>query len=274
MNNIGIISGGGNLPIAIGKSLIKKNFKVIFFVIEEFYKKDTYGNFEVKVINLNSVKKILKLLKSNDVESIVMAGNINRPSLKDLSFDLQTFKLAKNLLINKTGDNDLLVSIKKFFNENGFKYFNWRDHCIDLFANEINLTSNKPSKLAMKNLDKALSIFKNYGKLDLGQSMIIQNQIILGLEAVEGTDNLIKRCNALKKKGDKGILVKLSKYNQSDIIDIPTIGLETIRLLKEYNYEGVYLETSNCIILDKQKTINFANQNNLFISNCHKIEQK
>ena len=143
-----------------------------------------------------------------------MAGNINRPSLSDLSFDYQTFKLAKNLLLKNTGDNDLLVSIKNFFVDNGFKYFDWIKHCSDLFANKDYLTLKKPSNMAKKNLNKALSIFKIYGKLDLGQSVIVQNQIILGLEAIEGTDKLIIRCKELKKSGDKGILVKFSKYKQ------------------------------------------------------------
>ena len=73
-----------------------------------------------------------------------MAGNINRPSLTDLSFDYQTFKLAKNLLLNKTGDDGLLISIQKYFNDNGFSYFDWKKYCPELFANKDLLTQIKP----------------------------------------------------------------------------------------------------------------------------------
>ena len=92
------------------------------------------------------------------------------------------------------------------------------------------------------------------------------------MEAVEGTDNLILRCKDLKKSGDKGVLVKLSKYNQSNILDIPTIGEKTINLLNQNDYEGVFLEKNQCIILDKQKTIDLANESKIFISTCSKIE--
>ena len=126
--------------------------------------------------------------------------------------------------------------------------------------------------MAQKNLKKALSVFKTFGKLDIGQSIIIQNNIVIGLEAAEGTDNLILRCKNLKKSGDKGILVKFAKYKQSNILDIPTIGENTIKLLKQNDYEGIYLEKNNCLILDKQMTISLANQNNIFISTCNKIE--
>jgi len=272
MNNIGIIAGGGNLPIAIGSNLIKKNFNVFFFVIEEFFNTVNYKDMNVTIINLKSAKKIIETLKSKNIDSIIMAGNIKRPSITDLSFDFQTFKMAKDLLLNKTGDNSLLVSIKKYFKDNGFDYFEWKEHCPELFANSDNLTQLKPTRKARENLKKALSIFKSFGETDVGQSMIIQNQIVLGLEAVEGTDNLIIRCKDYKKSGDKGILVKFSKYNQSNILDIPTIGEKTVKLLKDCNYEGMYLEKDCCLIINKEKTIDLANQYKVFISTCNKIE--
>ena len=272
MNNIGIIAGGGSLPIAIGNNLIKKNFNVFFFVIEKFFNTSDYQGLNVIIINLNSAKKIIESLQTKNIDSIIMAGNIERPSITDLSFDFQTFKLAKNLLLNKTGDNSLLVSIKKYFLDNGFDYFDWKEYCPELFANNDYLTKLKPSRKAKDNLNKAMSIFMSFGEIDVGQSMIIQNQIVLGLEAVEGTDNLMIRCKDYKKSGDKGILVKFSKYNQSNILDIPTIGEKTIKLLKDCDYEGVYLEKDNCIIIDKEKTLDLANQLKVFISTCNKIE--
>ena len=265
MNSIGIIAGGGKLPITIGKNLIKKNFNICFLVIEEFFNTKNYKDFDVAIINLKSAKNIINLLKSRNIHSIIMAGNINRPSLTDLSFDFETFKLAKNLLLNKTGDNGLLVSIKKYFKDNGFCYFDWKKHCPELFANKENLTQIKPSIRAKENLQKAISIFKSFGEIDVGQSMIVQNKIILGLEAVEGTDNLITRCKDYKRSGDKGVLVKFSKYNQSNILDIPTIGENTVKLLKDCDYEGLYLEKDRCLIIDKDKTIDLANQYKIFI---------
>jgi len=272
MNNIGIIAGGGKLPNIIGENLIKKKLNVFFFVVDKYVNLQAYEGLNVTIINLNSAKKIIKSLKSKNIDSIILAGNIIRPSLTDLNFDLQTFKLAKNLLFNKTGDNDLLTSIKKFFFDNGFEYFDWKKFCPELFAYDDYLTKVKPTSMAKANLNKALSIFKSFGKIDVGQSIVIQNQIVLGLEAVEGTDNLIIRCNQYKKSGDKGILVKFSKYEQSNLIDIPTIGENTIKLLKENDYEGSYLEKNNCLIIDKEKTIDLANQYKIFISTCNKID--
>ena len=134
-----------------------------------------------------------------------------------------------------------------------------------------NLSYTKPNRKSLDNLNKGLEIFSKLGKIDLCQSMIIQNDIVLGVEAAEGTDELIKRCYKYKKKGDKGILLKFSKYNQDKRFDVPVIGLKTFKLLKKYDYDGVFVEKNNLIILEKDQVIKFCNNNSLFISSVKKI---
>ena len=266
MSKIGIICGDGNLPTYIGKNLVKKNFDVTYFLLNSVSNKKNYKNEKHYSINILSVKKIIKNLKDNKIQKIIFAGSIRRPSIKDLSFDIETIKLAKILLLEKKGDNNLLVSIKNYLESKGFTFFNWKKYCPELFSIETNYSSTKPSNFAKKNLIKAKSVYKYFKNIDVGQSIIVQNQLVLGLEAIEGTDLLIERCSQYKRKGDKGILLKFSKKNQSNLIDVPLIGLDTIKKLKKFNYEGVYLEKDKCLIIDKDEMLKFANQNNIFIS--------
>ena len=266
MDKIGIISGDGNLPIYIGSTLIKKNFDVTFLLLNSIKNKKVYEKFQNVNINTLSIKKIIKILNTNKIQKIIFAGSIKRPSIGDLGFDLETIKLAKELLLEKKGDNNLLVSIKNFLEKKGFYFFNWIKYCPELFSSEQYLTLIRPSNYANKNLAKAKSIYKDFKKIDVGQAIIVQNQLVLGLEAIEGTDNLIERCNKYKRKGDKGVLVKFSKKNQSNLIDVPLIGLDTLMNLKKFNYEGLFLEKNKCLIIDKQKVINYANKNKIFIS--------
>ena len=265
MNKIGIIAGDGNLPLYIGKSLLSKNFEVIFLSLNQKNNR-IYNNHKIINIDILSVKKILKVLNNYNIKNVIFAGSIKRPGIKDLGFDIPTFVLAKRLLLEKKGDNNLLVSLKKYFESKGYTFFNWKIYCKELFSTELNLTKNQPSKKAILNLNKAKTIYQIYKKLDVGQSMVVQNQLVLGLEAIEGTDELLKRCSEHKRKGDNGILLKFSKQNQSNLIDIPLIGLNTIKNLKKYNFDGVFLQKNKCLILDKKKIIDFANKNNLFIS--------
>ena len=270
MNRIGIIAGGGKLPLAIGKSLSNSKFLIKFFCIESFSDFNHYKNYDFVKIKLNSLSKIIKVLKENEINKILMAGYVKRPSIKDINFDLSTIKLIKNYALDSKGDDKLLKSISIFFENNGFKVFDWKKNCKDLFISEDLLTRVKPSKAALLNKSKGLEIFNIIGKADISQSIIIQNKIVLGLEAAEGTDELILRCAKYKKKGDKGILLKLSKYKQDSNLDIPVIGLDTVINLKKNNFEGIFLEKNKCIIIDKNEVIKYSNQNNIFIASVKK----
>ena len=85
MSKIGIISGGGKLPILIGNNLIKKKYEVVFFVIKNTFDRKIYSNLNTIEIKLNSIKKIFNKLKENNIKKIILAGNIIRPSLKDIN---------------------------------------------------------------------------------------------------------------------------------------------------------------------------------------------
>ena len=272
MDKIGIIAGKGLLPLLIGKSLIKNKYQICFFYIDNYENNNSYLDYENEKIELKSFSKIITSLKNHNINKIVMAGKIIRPSVKDIEFDFNTLSLIKDYLLESKGDDNLLKSISNLFAKKGFPLFNWRNICVDLFSSKDYLTKKRPSKLAISNKNKGLAIFKIIGKSDVGQSIIVQNHLILGIECSEGTDELIIRCNNYKKKGDKGILLKLSKYNQSSILDLPTIGINTLNNLNKYNYEGIFIEKNSTIIIDKDKIIKFCDENDLFLSTVDKID--
>ena len=270
MTKIGIIAGSGQLPLLIGKSLLKRNYQVFFLCVVNHANLDLYDDYDSENISLLSFGKIIKKLNYNKIDKIIMAGSINRPSISDIEFDVSTLSLIKKYYLESKGDDGLLTIISNFFLEKGFPLFNWKNECKDLFSSKDCLTNHKPTKHAILNKEKGLLVFNKIEKTDIGQSLIIQNQIILGIEASEGTDELITRCFKYKKKGDKGILLKLTKYNQHSFLDIPTIGLHTLKLIKNYDYEGVFFEKNKCIILESEKLIDFSNHNNIFISGINK----
>lgn len=272
MNKIGIIAGGGPLPLVIGKNLLTKNYQVCFFCIKNFADTKIYLNYDFNEIELTSLTNILDSLKKNQISQIIMVGKVIRPSIKDIKFDLNTLSLIKDFFLESKGDDQLLKVISIFFKKKGYPLFDWKSVCQDLFSSRDHLTNLKPSKIAYENLKKGLNIFKIIGNADLGQSIIVQNQLILGVESIEGTDELIKRCADYKRKQDKGILLKLSKYNQHNVLDLPTIGIKTLFNIKHYSYEGLFIEKNECIILEKEKIINFCNENNLFLSTIKKID--
>ena len=265
MNKYCIIAGGGKLPILIRDILNKKGHKVYIIGIKNNFINSKKLTKNFSMVKLGSLSKILKILKNENIKKIILAGSIKRPSFKDISLDLLALRFIRNTKIENLGDDHLLKKLANHFEKLGYKFIQWHKYCPELFTEQNIITFKKPSNNAIKNLQKGLSIFNIFGKSDLGQSIIVQNKIVLGIEAIEGTNELIKRCNLYKKKGDKGILLKLVKKNQDLRFDLPTIGLETLKLLKKYNYEGLYIQKKHCVIIDKYEVVKFADKNNLFI---------
>ena len=270
MNKYGILAGGGSLPLIISNSLKKNNIKIFIVGIKNNFNLKNIS-YDYEIVKLGSLTKILKILKKNKVNKLIFAGSIRRPSIKDFSLDFRALKFLNDYQLDKLGDDSLLKAISNYFEKKGFEFVKWKNYCPNLFMNENFPTIKKPSKIAYENLQKGLNIFKYYGKLDIGQSIVVQNKIILGLEAIEGTDDLIKRCYFYKRKGDKGIIIKLKKHKQDIRFDLPTIGINTLKLLKKYQYEGIFIQRKNCLVINKNKVIEFANKNNLFISNIDKF---
>ncbi len=273
MNKIGIISGSGELPLAVGKNLILKKYQICFFLIKNFADPLIYNNYNKVEIELNSFNKILQNLKNEKIDKIIMVGKIIRPSIKDIKFELSTIKLIKEFFLESKGDDQLLKLISNFFKKKGFPLFDWKKNCEELFTMKNHLTKKKPSKIAINNKNKGIDIFKIIGKADVGQSLIIQNQLILGIECLEGTDELISRCQKYKKHGDKGVLLKLTKHKQHSELDLPTIGINTVKKLYDNNYEGLFIEKNQCIILNKDLVIDFCNEKKLFLSTVEKIDK-
>jgi UDP-2,3-diacylglucosamine hydrolase len=272
MNKIAIIAGSGSLPLLIGQNLINKNYNIFYLCIKGFVNIEDYKDYNYTEISITSFSNILDQLKIKKINNIIMAGKIIRPSLSDIKFDLSTLSLIKEYLLESKGDDKLLTIISNFFLKKGYPLFNWVSECPELFSSEDLLTFIKPSKQALLNKAKGLKLFEIIGKADIGQSIVVQNQLVIGIEAIEGTDNLIKRCFKYKKKGDLGIVIKLSKYKQNLYLDIPVIGLETLKNIKKYNYEGIFIEKNKCILLNKEEIIEYCNSNNLFISTIYKNE--
>ena len=118
---------------------------------------------------------------------------------------------------------------------------------------------------ARADIDFGITVTRTLGKLDIGQAAVVQQGIVLGLEAVEGTDALLTRCRDLKRKGRGGVLVKSCKPQQDRRIDLPTVGLRTVTRAFEAGLEGIAVEAGASLMLDREAVISAANKLGLFV---------
>ena len=110
-----------------------------------------------------------------------------------------------------------------------------------------------------------MEVASELGRLDIGQAVIVQQGLVLGVEGIEGTDELIRRCGDYRRKGDGGVLVKLRKPQQDMRIDLPTIGARTVERAHESGLRGIAVHTGNGLIVDEAEVIRLADKYGLFV---------
>ena len=260
MNKIAILAGKTDLPLIIANQLTQQNKSIHFYGIEDSFDPNQSGLPTVMLKN-SELLRLPTLMKNDGISDLLCLGAFPKPKLDDLP--IQPF--IKKLLSSTGGDNNLLGKAASFLKQRGINIHALGELCPELLITEPQLTCHQADDQALLNFKKAQTVFKTYGSLDVGQSVIIQNNEVLGLEAIEGTDELITRCAQYKQGVDLGILYKATKHQQDLRFDVPVIGLSTLKLIKQHNYAGVYLEKNHCLLLEKEASIQYANDNQLFI---------
>tara|TARA_Y100001960_G_scaffold231376_1_gene242975 strand:+ start:3564 stop:4415 length:852 start_codon:yes stop_codon:yes gene_type:complete len=265
---LGIIAGGGDLPAKIIEKC-REAGKAVFVVT--FKDQDRPTNYDSLAVNetaefgLGAVGAVIKEMKKQGVEEIVLAGYIKKPSLFNLNLDLTGVKILAKVAVHH--DDKLLRAIADEFETKGFNMLGAHDICDDLLIGNEILNGNKIAEAKSEDIILGIKMAHEIGKLDIGQAVVVKDKVILGVEAVEGTDALLERCANLRGKDNKGgLLVKMSKPQQNLNLDMPSIGIKTIEKLAELNYEGVVVSANSTIFLDKEESIKLAKKNNLLVA--------
>ena len=268
IETLGIIAGDGNLPISIYKECKKRNIKPFLALIQDFAKKENYKDANCIDITFGDVGKAISFFQKNNVKQIVFAGGVKKPDLKTIRPDLKGIFLLTKLLKSKFfGDDTILQTTIKFLEQEGFEILP-----VDKILSDIKITSGLNTDISMPDNDYqhdislGIKVLKQLSDLDMGQSVVIQNGIVVGVECVEGTQKLIERCSILKySTGRKPILVKTKKVKQTRKIDLPAIGEETINQVKNAGFAGIALDFENGLVINRDETIKLANKSNIFI---------
>lgn len=268
VERLGLVAGSGDLPISILKECEKSNIKPFVIVLKDFAKESDYKEYNHRLLKFGDVGKAISFFRKNKVKYIVFAGAVKKPDLKTIWPDLKGFFLLMQLLKCKIfGDDTILQTAIKFLEKEGFEILP-----VDKIVQDIKIshgiagTIPLPNEDYMTDIELGVKVLRQIGDLDIGQSIVIQNGIVMGIECIEGTEKLIERCGHLKyTTGRKPILVKIKKTKQTRKIDLPAIGEDTITQLKQAGFAGVAIDYENGLVINRQATINLANKNKIFI---------
>ncbi len=264
---LGILAGGGTAPrqlIAACQALDRSFFVVC---LEGHAEPDLAGDgVPHEALPLGAFARLKELCEREKIEDIIMLGRVRRPSMSELKPDWLTLKILTKIGMNALGDDGLLRGVGKALEEEcGVRLVGVADVFADLLAPEGTLTKAAPDELAQEDIRRAVAIASTLGRLDVGQAVIVQQGIVLGVEAVEGTDALIERSCGVRREGGGGVLVKMAKPQQDNRFDLPTIGIDTVHHVHAAGLSGIVVEAGRSLILDREKTIEAADMLGVFI---------
>lgn len=263
---LGIIAGGGVLPRLLVDAARREQREVFVLAVKDHAAPETVADVEHVWVRLGAGGEALRALKSAGCQELVFAGGVKRPSLPELRPDWYTVKfLARASKVFFSGDDALLRAVRDEFAREGFVCIAPQDIISDLLVCAGPLGRHKPDEAAHQDIKRGIAVLQALAPLDVGQAVIVQQGLVLGIEAIEGTAALIKRSGDLKRAGAGGVLVKLSKTNQDQKIDLPTIGPDTIAQAKAAGLRGIAIEARRTLLLDLPRTLKEADDAGIFV---------
>jgi len=256
---LGIIAGGGDLPVEIANAMAGMN---PFIVRVKGFGTDSFEGFESIEKSIGQIGGILKALKTAGCDALCFAGYVTRPDIKDLQMDARGLVLVpKALAAGRKGDDAILRVVIEEFEQAGLTVIGANEVLKSLAPDAGQLTVTSPSQGDRADITKALLTARHMGEIDIGQAAVIAHGVVLAVEAQEGTNAMLDRITDLPAHlrgadGERlGVLAKTPKPIQERRIDLPTIGLETVERCDRAGLAGIALEAGGALIVNREAVV-------------------
>ena len=255
-NDICLVAGSGDIAYEAAKSisLQKRLSKII--LLNSNSKINKHFKSLVTNFNIKDLNKIIDFIKSNQIKNLLIIGYVPLPPLNEIKLSIKDkILLSKDIFLNNISDQSKIL--KNFLNKKNFTILSQKKFLKDnLVKRDDEIIFMKHYRLIQKFRDNSKNIDQLFNN-SISQSLIMNGNEILAIEDIFGTDYLINRLKKVYKKYNNLLFIKSKKLNQIDEIDFPVIGLNTIKLLKKYNYKVICLYHNKILINNKTEFMKF-----------------
>jgi len=261
---IGLFFGDTDFPNIILNTIKKQKIKYLIIDLSKSrkFKKDK-NSFSV---SMGQFGKIINILREKNCKKVLFAGKVNKPNFSKLKLDLKgIYYIPRIIKAAKLGDAAILKEIIKILAQNKIKTENSLKFNPELSLTKGNYSKIKPNKQDKLDIKKAIQTLNNLRQYNFSQAVVVRNKKVISIEGKGGTKKMLEKSKSKKFK-NHGVLVKFPKKKQDLRVDLPTIGLKTIKQSKTARLKGIVIKSKQHVFLDKIKCIKFANRNKMFIS--------
>ena len=263
---VGILAGGGPLPGRVAEAVVGDGRPVFIVGFEDFAEAAVIGPYPHAWARPAAAGRILSLLRGNGCRDIVLIGPIKRPGLRDLRPDAEGARLLARIgRAFFTGDDGLLAAIVRVLGDEGFSVRGAHEFLPRALGKPGPLGRHAPDAQALADIERAVDVIRALGRVDVGQGCVVQQGAVLAVEAIEGTDRMLRRVPELALPGPGGVLVKLTKPGQERRADMPAIGPETVAAAAASGLRGIAFEAGGTLLIDETAAIGHADAAGLFL---------
>ena len=259
---IGLFLGDTDLPKIILKKI--KKLKQNYFIIDISKKNEFKGEKNSHFISIGQFGKIINLINEKKCKKVIFAGKIIKPHFSSLKLDFKgLYYMPRIIKASKLGDAAILKEIIHILNKEKIKVISSTTFNPELTLTKGFHTKLKPSKNDLISINKGIKTLTSINPYNHVQALVVRNSVIIVKETSKGTKQMLK---SIKKfKNSQGLLVKFPKKKQDLRVDLPTIGIDTLRDCKRVGIKGIILKSNQNIFINKDKCITYANKNKIFI---------
>ncbi|MCK9467614.1 MAG: lipid-A-disaccharide synthase [Candidatus Absconditabacterales bacterium] len=262
LNKIGLIAGSGRFPILLSKEIKKKGYEIIAIGIKGAADPEL-EKFVDKIfwVRFGELQAMIDFFKKENAKSLIMLGKVMKTALYTKNdFDARLIEMLKS--VDEKNDEVLLSGIAREFLRDGLVFIDPSEFLVNFLPPTGFLTKRRPNEREMEDINFGFTMAKRLSDMDVGQVVVVKEQIVLAVEAIEGTDQAIPRGSKL---GNGGVVVaKVSRPKQNMRFDIPVVGLTTLDILIKERVSALVLDSST-IVLDMDEFARRADENNIVI---------
>ncbi len=263
---LGIVAGGGRLPGDVAAAAVDHGRPVFVLALRGFAEPAVVERFPHEYVRIGAVGKMLRAMRSHGVSDLVMVGAVRRPALRELRPDFECMRAVVRMgRVFFAGDDALLSAVVRAIGEHGFRVVAVQDVLADALAPAGVLTRAAPDADDWNDIARAEAVAAALGAADVGQGCVVQQGLVLAVEAIEGTDAMLARAGSLARSGRGGVLVKLVKPGQERRVDLPTIGPRTVANAAAAGLRGIAFSAGAALLADPTRTVADADAAGLFL---------
>jgi DUF1009 family protein len=272
---LGIICGGGNLPLAVADAASRRGRRVVMFALRGFAGREV-ERYPCHWIVLGALGRFFRLLRQEGCRDLVFIGALTRPTFGrfrvGFRLDLATIiRLPRIARAFRGGDDHLLAGIAGLIEDEGFRVLGAHEVAPEILLAEGPLGARVPGERDRADIARGLELLAATGPFDIGQAAVIAGRHVLAIEAIEGTDRMLDRIVTLRKEGrlrvpvGSGVLVKAPKPQQDRRFDLPTIGPETVEAVARAGLAGLAAVAGAAMVAEPQRVAQLAEARGVFV---------